>query len=236
MKEEQRIRYSRMLSLPEIGKEGMERLRAGRIAIVGCGALGSICAMYLAGAGIGELTLCDFDTIDISNLHRQLFYETSDVGRSKAATLAERIKALNPECGIHLTEELITREKALGIFNECDFVIDATDNPSSKFMTDLVCHELGRAYCIGGVSGFIGQVISWAPGHSRYSEIFSPGDEAAGMTPCSVGGVIGPAAGIVACCQASEAIKHLTGAGKMLYNRIYIINLLTMDSNVISVQ
>ncbi|MDE6339674.1 MAG: ThiF family adenylyltransferase, partial [Muribaculaceae bacterium] len=130
---------------------------------------------------------------------------------------------------------MITRDLAKNIFATHDFIIDATDNPSSKAMTDEICYDLSIPCCIGGVAGFKGQVMSWKPECARYSDIFNPRSTDAGFTPCSLGGVLGPAAGVVACIQASEAIKHLAGTGKMLYNKIFIIDLLTMESTTLEV-
>lgn len=224
-----------MISIPEIGKEGLNRLRESHVFITGCGALGSICAMYLAGAGIGKLEIADFDTIDISNLQRQLFYSSSDVGEKKTKILASGIRSLNPGCHVECHDQLITPSLAKHLYAQSDFVIDATDNPASKFMTDSVCHELGIPYCIGGVAGFSGQVMSWKPGHIRYGEIFDSTGVNGAITPCSINGVLGPAAGIIACCQASETIKHLTRCGAMLYNKIFTIDLLTMQSSLIEI-
>ena len=235
MTEEDRIRYARMIAIPEIGMKGVETLKKSHVFITGCGALGSVVAMYLAGAGVGKITIADFDTIDISNLQRQLFYATSDAGKSKARILANRLSALNPECTIECIDSIITEASAPALFSQCDFIIDATDNPSSKFVTDKICHELGKPCCIGGVAGFTGQVMSWSPGHVGYSEIFYPEGVEGGFTPCSIGGVLGPAAGVIACCQASEAIKHLTDAGEMLFDKVFFIDLLTMQTRLIEV-
>lgn len=224
-----------MLAIPEIGKSGMEKLRQAHVFITGCGALGSLTAMYLAGAGIGKISIADFDTIDISNLQRQLFYATTDVGKSKAETLAEKLISLNPDCEIKYIKKMMTPSSAKIAYADCSFIIDATDNPSSKFMTDSVCHELEIPYCIGGVAGFSGQVMIWSPGHAGYNDIFHPQGVESGFTPCSLGGVLGPAAGVIACCQASETIKHLTGSGEMLFDRIFTIDLLTMQSHTIEV-
>ena len=235
MNQEELIRYSRMIAIPEIGREGVEKLQNSKVMIVGCGALGSICAMYLAGAGVGEITIADFDTIDISNLQRQLFFESAQAGKSKAEALVERMRALNPMCNVICLKEMITSDSAKNLFADKDFIIDATDNPSSKTMTDEVCRKLGVPYSIGGVAGFKGQVMSWNPGCAGYSDIFSPESVNSGFTPCSLGGVLGPSAGIIACIQSSEAIKHLTGAGEMLYNKIFMIDLLSMESHTFSI-
>lgn len=235
MNKEELIRYSRMIAIPEIGRDGVEKLQKSKIMIIGCGALGSLSAMYLAGSGVGDITIADFDTIDISNLQRQLFFETDDAGKSKALTLANRIKTLNPNCTITCIKEMITANTAENLFIDKDFIIDATDNPSSKAMTDIVCQNRGLSYSIGGVAGFKGQAMSWRPGCVGYSEIFNPQAVDGSFAPCSLGGVLGPAAGIIACIQASETIKHLTGTGEMLYNKIFMIDLLTMESQTLTV-
>lgn len=235
MGKDESIRYARMIAIPEIGVKGMESIRHSHVFITGCGALGSICAMYLAGAGIGKLSIADFDTIDISNLQRQLFYSSSEIGEPKVLTLASKIRMLNPGCEVICHDSLISATSASELYADCDFVIDATDNPASKFMTDSVCRELGVPYCIGGVSGFSGQVMSWKNGHVSYSDIFNPEDTGHGFAPCSTGGVFGPAAGIIACCQASETIKHITGTGDMLLDKIFTVDLLTMQSHLMEV-
>lgn len=233
LSEEENIRYGRILSISRIGEEGMRKLRHGRVMVVGCGALGSVAAMYLAGSGVGKIGIADFDTIDISNLQRQLFYEEKIVGSPKAEALAERINSLNSGVSLEIYKCLINEDKARSIFNEYDFIIDATDNPSSKFMTDKVCRELGKPYCIGGVREGEGQVMSWHVGSAPYSEVFSSPVCTGGFTPCSICGVLGPAAGVVASIQASEAIKHLTGAGEMLYDKIFTIDLFSMSSSLL---
>lgn len=219
------IRYSRLESLGDIGAEGVARLRAGRVLVVGCGALGSLCAMYLAASGVGTLGIADFDTIDLSNLQRQLFFAEDQLGQSKSAILAMRIHALNSDVRVIEYRSMITAEKASEIFSDYDFVVDGSDNPATKMMTSRVCERLGVPCCIGGVRGFSGQVSSWAPGHATYAEVFGDVPSCSGFTPCSTGGVLGPAAGIVASVQASEAIKHLTGAGQMLYDSLYVFDL-----------
>lgn len=235
MTEEERIRYSRMISMPEIGVEGIEKLKKAKVMVIGAGALGSICAMYLAGAGIGTITVADFDTIDLSNLPRQLFYSTKEAGESKAKKLVERIMALNPNCNAKALTVMVNKENAGELLSGYDFVVDATDNPGSKFNTDRVCQKLGLHYCIGGVSGFRGQVMSCSPNSIPYSEIFSPEGVCSGITPCSISGVLGPTAGVIACIQASETIKHITGAGDMLYNKLFSIDLSTMQTNLYNI-
>ena len=219
--------------LEGIGDEGIEKLRSGRVFILGCGALGSLCAMYLAGSGVGTITLADFDSIDISNLQRQLFFNELELGLHKAETLASKIRAINSDIKVDVIPEFITPSKAKQLLIGHDFVVDGSDNPSTKKMTSSVCEELNIPYCIGGVREFCGQVMSWAPGYSGYCELFGDVPQCSGFTPCSIGGVLGPAAGVVASVQASEVIKHLTGVGEMLYDRLFTFDLRNNQTSVL---
>lgn len=235
MNENKDIRYSRLTTLPDIGPEGLRLLRKARVTVVGCGALGSLCSMYLAASGVGHITIADFDTIDISNLQRQLFFTESGLGDSKARTLASKIKAINSEVSVSVIEKLVRRDNALSIFASEDVIIDGSDNPATKLMTDSVCAEIGKPCVIAGVSGFECQVMTCQPGSVRYSDVFGDASGCSGVTPCSVGGVLGPAAGVAASIQASEAIKLLTGAGRLLVNRLFTLNLLDMSTAVYNV-
>ena len=223
-----------MISIPEIGSKGIEKLRMSKVLLVGAGALGSLCAMYLAGAGVGNLTIAEFDTIDISNLQRQLFFTTSQAGESKLEVICKRIKDINPGVNVLGLKKMITSSIALEIFPKFDFIIDATDNPHSKMMTDSIATQCGKFYCIGGVSGLKGQVMCSGPGFTTYSEIFNPEGVCQDMMPCSINGVLGPVAGIISCIQACETIKHLTGTGEMLLNRVLIFDAATMQCQTLS--
>lgn len=228
-----RNRYIRIESVPDIGNSGIEKLHKGKVFVLGCGALGSLCAMYLAGSGVGHITIADFDNIDISNLQRQLFFSENNLGMSKGGILRERMNSLNSEVKVSHLSELITEAKARKIFPNFDFIIDGSDNPSTKYMTSRVCEELGIPYCIGGVREFSGQVTTWEPGKIRYSDIFGEEIPCSGFTPCSTGGIIGPAAGVAASIQASEAIKFLTGAGNLLTDRLLTFDLAKPSMSVL---
>ena len=228
-------RYSRLEIIQSIGKEGIQKIRQGKVFILGCGALGSLSAMYLAASGIGTIGIADFDTIDATNLQRQLFYSEDLVGDSKVIQLANKMSRLNSDIRTEVFNEMITAAKAENIFARYDFIIDGSDNMSTKQITASVCEKINKPYCIGGVEGFAGQVMSWAPGHTGYSGIFGEGSACTGIMPCTVKGVVGPAAGIVASYQASEAIKFLTGAGKMLYDKLLNFDLLSPSSEIFSI-
>lgn len=218
-------RYSRQRAVAEIGEEGQALISAGSVMVVGCGALGSMVAMQLAGAGVGTIGIADFDTVDISNLQRQFFFATSDAGEPKALLLKRRMEALNPEIEVNLHEGMVTRTSALEIFSPYDFIVDATDNAASMRMVDEVSLTLGKGCCLGGVSGFTGQVTTCVDKESRYSDIFPEATDE-GLLPCSVAGVMGPAAAMVASIQAAEALKYLTKSGSLLVGRLLVVDLL----------
>lgn len=199
--------------MPEIGREGQLRIARARVFIVGCGALGSMVAMQLAGAGVGEIEIADFDTVDVSNLQRQFFFTTAGCGSSKAEMLAEAMRALNPDVRVTVHNQMVTPRNAPSLFAAADFILDGSDNPDTKYMTERVCTALGKPCCLAGVSGFSGQVMTVVPGSTLFSEVVPQG-ASGGFTPCSIGGVAGPAAAVAASMQAAEAIKWITGAGE----------------------
>ena len=241
MKEEERHasnyqrRYSRLTSIPEIGPKGIEALQESHVMIVGCGALGSLCAMYLAASGVGKLTIADFDTIDLSNLQRQLFFTEDDLGCSKAMTLADRIHNINAETKINMVEKMIREDDAMELFADCDVVVDGSDNPDTKVMTDMISWRMNVPCVIAGVRGFECQIITSLPDSARYTDIFGTSPGSNGFTPCSVMGVLGPAAGVAASLQAAEVIKRITGAGNPLIDRLCTFNLFDMTSSTIPI-
>ncbi|MCM1224097.1 MAG: HesA/MoeB/ThiF family protein [Lachnospiraceae bacterium] len=233
LSKEQRLRYSRNILLPEIGRAGQAKLLSSRMLIVGAGALGSACAMYLAASGVGHIIIADYDTIDISNLQRQLSFSTSDCGRPKAQALCDRLLAINPEIEVSVINKMLTKANVGEYIAGCDLVIEGSDNPATKYLVTEVCSQHGVPCVLGGVAQFNGQVMCWSPGYPTYSEIFPEQAAEGGYTPCSLGGVLGPLPGIVASWQASEAIKILTGAGTPLFGKLLLIDMLTPSARII---
>ncbi|MCM1369088.1 MAG: HesA/MoeB/ThiF family protein [Candidatus Amulumruptor caecigallinarius] len=228
-------RYSRLAAIDGFGHKGVKRLRNAGVLIIGCGALGSLSSMYLAASGIGKICICDFDTIDLSNLQRQLFFDETSLGMPKAEILKNRMNELNSTCDVIRIDKLVTRKEASRIFMDYDFIIDGSDNPFTKMMTASTCATLGKPYCTGGVRDMSGQVMSWTPGHTGYDEIFAQPEQTGCVLPCSTAGVLGPAAGIVASTQAAEAIKHISGCGDMLLDKLLIFDLKTNQWNILPV-
>lgn len=233
--ENQKQRYSRLVSIPEIGGEGVRKLNASHVLMIGCGALGSMCAMYLAASGVGHLTIADFDTIDISNLQRQLFFTEQDIGRSKAQVLASRINGLNSETEVTVLEKLIRSVYDLGDITAYDVIIDGSDNPHTKLLTDRLSADSDVPCVIAGVRGFECQIMTCVPGSVRYADVFGEDAAFSGFTPCSIGGVLGPTAGVAASLQCAEAVKIIAGTGKPLTDRLLAMNLLDMSVNVLSI-
>lgn len=225
MDKDEKIRYARQIAVEEIGREGQEKLLRAKVLVIGCGALGSMVAMQLAGAGIGKIGIADFDSVDISNLQRQFFFTTEEAGMKKAELLARNIGRLNPEVEVELFPLMITKRNAEKIFENFDFIVDATDNPESKKMTGEISHLKNKACTIAGVNGFSGQVMTFLPEDPRFEEFFGTASGES-FLPCSLGGVMGPVAAVAASLQAIETIKYITEAGELLSGNILVFNLL----------
>lgn len=223
-----RRRYSRNLLLPEIGESGQRALLRSSVLVVGAGALGSIVSMYLACSGVGRLGICDFDTVDLSNLQRQLGFTVDDIGRSKVEATSRRLAAINPEITIESHEGLLRPDKARELFARYDVIVEGSDNPATKYMVTDIAAETAKPCVLGGVSGFSGQVMTFHPGGKTYRDIFPDAAPEGGYTPCSLGGVLGPLPGIVGSIQAAEVIKIITGAGQTLDRRMLLVDALNM--------
>ena len=232
---EQRQRFARHLSLPEIGEDGQERLRAGRVLIIGAGGLGSPAAFYLAAAGVGTLGLADGDQVDLSNLQRQILHTTAAVGQLKVSSASDRLRALNPDLTVQAFPERLTARNAAALLAPYDFIIDATDNFDSKFLIADVCHRAGKANSHGGIREFVGQTMTVHPGRTAcYRCVFEEPPEAGPGT--GPRGPLGVVPGVIGTIQATEAIKHLLGIGRPLINSLLIFDALAMTFRRVAVQ
>lgn len=238
MTNEEKRRYAAQMRLPEIGAEGQERLKQSGVLIVGCGALGSVIAMYLAGAGVGHIAIADFDNVEVSNLHRQPFYSGHDAGKSKVTLLAESMKALNPEVEVVPVTAFMDARRLTAMLEDddrnYDMVVDAADNPATTYMIEDCCTKASIPYSTAGVAGWKGQVLTCRPGSVRFSDLFpKPDDEAASVLPCSVSGVSGPLPAMIASIQAAEVIKTLASIDSLLTDRLLAVDLLECRFEVI---
>ena len=222
-------RYAAQCRMNEIGKEGQAQLKEKRVLVIGCGALGSVIAMYLAGAGIGHLIIADFDTVDISNLHRQVFFTEIETGLSKAEIIKERIRKLNSEVEVTVLKNLVTRKTLEEFEDKIDIIMDAADNPDTTFMIDDFCRKKGMPWTTAGVRGWEAQIFSYRKGSTSYSEIISRDSLEGEMMPCSMEGILGPVAAMAASIQCVEAVKMLLNIGKPLTDSLLNISLLDND-------
>jgi adenylyltransferase/sulfurtransferase len=223
-------RYSRHLILPEVGLAGQKRIKAASVLCIGAGGLGSPIAMYLAAAGIGKIGIVDFDTVDFSNLQRQILHTDADVGRSKAESAKEMINALNPNVEVVLYNTRIASENALDLIRPYDIVVDGTDNFPTRYLTNDACVILKKPNVYGSIFRFEGQASVFAPhlGGPCYRCLY-PEPPPPGMVPsCAEGGVLGVLPGIIGCIQANEILKLAIGKGTTLVGRLVLFNALDM--------
>ncbi|MCM1377057.1 MAG: HesA/MoeB/ThiF family protein [Clostridium sp.] len=228
-------RYAVNMRLKDFGETGQQRLLDSSLLIVGCGALGSGIAMYTAGAGVGRIGLMDFDTVDMSNLQRQVFFKESDAGKSKSELMGAAVKALNSDCKVEIITKPLTTRNGDEIVSNYDFIVDAADNPDTTYLIEKLCNAYGKGYVTAGVAGYHAQILTHLPGTINFSDIFPPGVESAGMLPCSIEGVFGPLTGIVAGIETSEALKCLSGCGRPMTDAILRINLQTNEYQLLKV-
>jgi len=223
-------RYSRHLILPEVGLAGQRKIRNTSALCIGAGGLGSPIAMYLAAAGIGRLGIVDFDTVDYSNLQRQILHSDADVGHSKADSAKAAIQALNPNVQVDLHKTRITADNAFDLIRPYDIVVDGTDNFPTRYLTNDACVLLKKPNVYGSIFRFEGQASVFAPhlGGPCYRCLY-PEPPPPGMVPsCAEGGVLGVLPGIIGCIQATEILKLALGKGTSLIGRLMLFNALDM--------
>ena len=222
-------RYSRHLIMPEVGLDGQRRLKAARVLCIGAGGLGSPVSLYLAAAGVGTLGIVDFDTVDYSNLQRQVLHGTPDVGRSKLESARERLGALNPEIQIETYETALTSANALELFGGYDIIVDGTDNFPTRYLVNDACVLLGKPNAYGSIFRFEGHASVFATTDGPCYRCLYPEPPPPGLVPsCAEGGVLGVLPGIIGTIQATETIKLILGVGEPLVGRFLIFDALRM--------
>ena len=223
------LRYSRHLIMPEVGMEGQLKLKRARVLLIGTGGLGAPLGLYLAAAGVGRLGLVDFDVVDFTNLQRQVTFGTSDVGRRKIEAAKERLSILNPHIQIDTYEAKLSSENALGILRDYDVVVDGTDNFPTRYLVNDACILLGKPNVYGSIFRFDGQTTVFGyPGGPCYRCLY-PEPPPPGLVPsCAEGGVLGVLPGIVGSIQAMETIKLILGTGDLLVGRLLLFDALAM--------
>jgi molybdopterin/thiamine biosynthesis adenylyltransferase/rhodanese-related sulfurtransferase len=226
------LRYSRHLILPEVGMEGQQKLKAARVLCVGAGGLGSPLALYLAAAGIGTLGIVDFDAVDVTNLQRQIIHTTNDVGHLKVTSAAEKIAAINPFVNISRFDTALTSANALEIFRGFDVIADGTDNFATRYLVNDACVLTGKPNVYASVFRFEGQASVFATKDGPCYRCLYPEPPPPGMVPsCAEGGVLGVLPGLLGLIQATEAIKLILGIGQPLIGRLLLVDALSMRFN-----
>ena len=227
--EEELLRYSRHILLKDVGVEGQEKIRNGKVLVVGAGGLGAPVALYLAAAGVGTIGIVDGDVVDLSNLQRQVIHFTGDVGHPKVESARDKMLAINPNVKVNTIREFLMSDNALDIIKDYDFIVDGTDNFPVKFLINDACVMAGKPFSHGGILRFEGQTFTHLPGTACYRCLFKSPPPANAVPTCSQAGVLGAIAGMLGTIQAAETLKYLTGVGELLTNKLLTFNAKTMD-------
>lgn len=227
-------RYNRQIILPELGKEGQQRLQRAKVLIVGVGGLGSPIALYLTGAGVGTIGLVDDDVVSISNLQRQVLYSESEVGLSKAIQAKKRLEALNSDVQINAYPTRLTKDNAANIIHPYDIIVDGCDNFATRYLINDTCVQQGKIYVYGAIHAFDGQVSVFNyQGGPDYRHFFPDEAEMLSM-PHPPKGVLGVTPGMVGCAEAAEVLKIIGGYGEVLSGKLWMIDLKTMETHLIA--
>src|SRR2546421_4984524 len=223
------LRYSRHLIMPEVGMEGQQKLKAARVLCIGAGGLGSPLALYLGAAGVGTLGLVDFDVVDYTNLQRQIIHSTADVGRKKLDSAEEKLKAINPFLAIRKFETRLSSENALEIFEDFDIIADGTDNFPTRYLVNDACVLTGKPNVYGSIFRFEGKASIFGTEEGPCYRCLYPEPPPPGLVPsCAEGGVLGILPGLVGVIQATEVIKLILSKGDPLIGRLLLIDVLAM--------
>jgi molybdopterin/thiamine biosynthesis adenylyltransferase len=230
-------RYSRHLIIPDVAMSGQKRLKNARVLAIGAGGLGSPVLMYLAAAGVGTLGIVEFDTVDESNLQRQIIHGQSDIGRSKAQSARDSIREINPLVKVVLHEERLENENVFEIFGQYDLIVDGTDNFATRYLVNDACVLMNKPYVWGSIYRFDGQAsVFWSENGPCYRCLY-PEPPPPGMVPsCAEGGVLGVLCASIGSIQATEAIKLLTGIGDSLVGRLMIYDALEMSYRTVKIR
>ncbi len=236
MNDQQLLRYSRHVLLPEIGVEGQQTLLAAHALVVGAGGLGSPAAMFLAASGVGTLTICDGDTVDLTNLQRQLLHRTSSIGRTKVESAAMTLADMNPEVQVFALNQRVDEARLLELAATADIVLDCSDNFATRYAINRACERLHMPLVSGAATRFEGQVTVFDLRQARspcYNCLY-PEQAENEETRCAVMGVFAPLVGVIGSLQAAEAIKSLLNTGESLCGKLLLIDALNMELRMVN--
>ena len=230
LSDEQVERYSRHIILPEVGGEGQSVLLGSKVLLVGAGGLGSPAAYYLAAAGIGNMGIIDFDTVDLSNLQRQIIHNTERIGMLKTESAKKTIEALNPDVKVTVFNEKLTSENIMRLFEGYDYILDGTDNFATRYLINDACVLTGKTNIHGSIFRFEGQVTVFKPKEGPCYRCLYPEPPPPGLVPnCQEGGVLGVLAGIIGNLQVVETLKLILGQGETLIGSLLLYDALKTE-------
>ena len=240
MNDQQLLRYSRHILMPTIGYEGQEKLANSHALIVGAGGLGSPVALYLAAGGVGTLTICDFDTVDLTNLQRQVVHTTASVGINKAVSAQQTLFEINPTVQVNTVTTRATEAEMTALVNAADVIIDCSDNFATRYLLNQLCVQFKKSLVSGAAIGFEGQVTVYDMRHETspcYHCLF-PNDDASNDTElrCTENGVFAPLVGMIGTTQAAEAMKLMMGIGESLQGRLLLLDAQSMEWRTIKLK
>ncbi len=219
-------RYSRQMIMEEFSHQGQLKLSKSSVLIIGLGGLGGVASYYLAGAGVGQIGLVDFDQVDLSNLHRQIIHSSEDINRLKTASASEKLTALNPSVNIQTYSENFTSDNAHQLIDTYDIILDASDNFTTRYLINEMCIQLQKPMVSASLVQFEGQISCFAPhlGTPCYACLYPIATTPEHVARCDLVGVFGPTAGILGVMMANEALKIISGIGKPLYSKLLLAN------------
>ncbi len=233
--EEQMERYSRHIILPEMGGKGQKKLLDAEVLVVGAGGLGAPVLYYLAAAGIGKLAFMDSDRVELSNLQRQIIHFTEDVGDDKSKSAADKLGKLNPDIQLEPMQKRLTDQNALDVVDDYDFVVDGTDNFSTKFLINDACVLSATPYSHAGILRFQGQAFSHRPKTACLRCLFPDPPDPDNVPSCRQAGILGVVAGMLGTIQAAETLRYFLDVGELLYNSLLMVEVKSMDFRKVKV-
>ena len=229
-------RYSRHIIMPQVGSSGQRKLLEAKVLIIGAGGLGGPAAIYLALAGVGTIGIVEFDTVDLSNLQRQVLHQTADVGKRKTESAKETLNAYNPDVNVVIHETPITSDNAMEIIPQYDIVVNGADNFTTRYLVNDAAYFAGKTLVDGSILLFDGQATVFVPGKGCYRCLF-PAPPPPGLVPsCAEAGVLGALTGVMGSIQAIETIKQILGIGESLVSRLLIVDALGMEFRVVKLR
>lgn len=236
MNDQQLLRYSRHILLPQIGIEGQQKLLQANAMVIGIGGLGSPAALYLAASGVGTLTLCDYDTVDLTNLQRQILHRTANIGMTKVNSARATLAEINPEVKITVLDQRAKHDLLLERVAQADVVLDCSDNFTTRYAINEICVQLKKPLVTGAAVRFDGQVSAFdlrRDDSPCYCCLF-PEQAEAEETRCAITGIFAPLVGMIGSLQAAEALKLLLGIGTSLCGRLLVMDALDMEVRTIA--